>query len=158
MGAIEKIELLSYRMLDVFHVINYIEFIVIEDGYRWRIQTTCIFHFLEILRHFLWYSILQLLTMLFCKLQSVLSLNRDSDHMLNRWQQSKGCADVLNNMFDVYCDELVKTENKVIAWADKATCLAPTTHYQQIQGQGTLVNDMPSNNHFDMQSSVRLCK
>ena len=37
MGAIEKIELLSYRMLDVFHVINYIEFIVIEDGYRWRI-------------------------------------------------------------------------------------------------------------------------
>ena len=68
MGAIEKIELLSYRMLDVFHVINYIEFIFIEDGYRWRIQTTCIFHFLEILRRFLWYSILQLLTMLFCKL------------------------------------------------------------------------------------------
>ena len=49
--------------------------------------------------------------------------------MLNRWQQSKGCADVLNNMFDVCCDELVKTENKVIAWADKATCLAPTAHY-----------------------------
>ena len=67
MGAIEKRELLSYRML-VFHVINYIEFIVIEDGYRWRIQTTCIFHFLEILPLVLWYSILQLLTMLFCKL------------------------------------------------------------------------------------------
>ena len=68
MRAIEKRELLSYRMFDVFHEINCIEFIVIEDGYRLRVQTTCIFHFLEILPCVLWYSILQLPTMLFCKL------------------------------------------------------------------------------------------
>ena len=71
-----------------------------------------------------------------------------------------GCADILNDMLDVHCDEFVKLKTRSLPGLIKQPARSPLLTSSRFKGKAPLSTTCLHiiSNHFDMQSSVSMWK